>query len=103
VSSLNPFKKITGKNQKNRIKRFLDNLIVTFTYLDIKEEARVLDKIISDLEIILQDKLIERDVLSKLWVDLKDFDDPEHTRDYTIHPVYNIQGSYVQIDETLFS
>lgn len=102
-SSLNPFKKLTGKNRKNRIVRFLDNLKVTFTYLDIKEEARVLDKIISDLEIVLQDKLIERDMLCASWIDLKNFNDPEHTRDYAINPVYTIQGPYIQIDETLFS
>jgi hypothetical protein len=103
VSSLNPFRKIAGKNQKKRIKRFLDNLMVTFTYLDIKEESRVLDKIISDLEIMLQDKLIERDILSTQWVDMKDLEGPDHSKDYMIHPVYNIQGSYIQIDETLFS
>ncbi len=101
-SSLNPFKKLTGKNQKNRIKRFLDNLKVTFTYLDTREEARVLDKIISDLEIIFQNKLIERDILSKSWIDTKDFNDPEHAKDYVINPVYNIKGSYIRIDETLF-
>jgi hypothetical protein len=100
--SLNPFKKITGNNQKKKIKRFLDNLLVTFTYLDIKEEARVLDKIISDLEIMLQDKLVEREILSKAWIDLQNYNDPEHTRDYVINPVYNIQGSYVQIDKTIF-
>ncbi len=101
-SALNPFKKLAGKNQKKKIKKFLDNLKVTFTYLDINEEARVLDKIISDLEVILQDKLIERDLLSKSWIDINNINGSEHTKDYTINPVYNIQGSYVQIDETLF-
>ncbi len=101
-NTLNPFKKLAGKNQKKRIKRFLDNLKVTFTYLDINEEARVLDKIISDLEVILQDKLIERDLLSKSWIDMNNFNSSDHTKDYTINPVYNIQGTFVQIDETLF-
>ena len=49
-NTLNPWKKLTGKNLKNRIKRFINNITVTFTYLNLNEEARIVDKILADLE-----------------------------------------------------
>ncbi len=100
--SFNPWKKITGKNLKNKIKRFLDNLIVTFSYIDTNEDTRIIDKILSDIEIILQEKLIERHILSKNWIDSSSLNGHDHTKNYTIDPVYKMEGSFFKIDPSIF-
>lgn len=101
--SLNPWKKLTGKNMKNRIKNFLDNINISFSYLNNIDDIRLLDKILSDVEVILQDKLIKKNILSSKWVDERNLNDPIFAKDYNINPVYSIEGDFIKIDNGFFS